>query len=112
VISLFSHRSGYSFQITLPDYAAREIIEWFETMSCNNRLTEELTALVYDKLKSGELKRLETQARARNELKIETRPATSKHEQDLFENLYNWQESNSVLHREERKKEKKQMLSV
>lgn len=47
---MFKRKSPYSFQITLPPYTAREVIEWFEQMSANGTLSNEIIEMVFDNL--------------------------------------------------------------
>lgn len=120
------NKSNYSFQIDLPSYTDKKVIEWFESLSNLQRLSEEVIALVFEHINAtqdillninyqqeGNLKRPET-----DKIKPETKKSrqesnnSTNQEDDFFNNLYNWQESNNMIHKEENKREKKKMLSV
>ncbi|MDA8235386.1 MAG: hypothetical protein M0Z31_11390 [Clostridia bacterium] len=102
----------YSYTISLPDFTSQEVIDWFETLAAANRLSDEVIALVYRELKTGGGKQT-TRREGRQGVGVTGIQAkTQENHQDFLDNLYNWQESNNVLHKDERKREKKQMLSV
>ena len=107
---MFTNLSKHELSITLPSYTSKEVIEWFEIMECTNKLADVLVELVHESIKSGKsIKAIDTHS--------ELQTSQSIYETDqsnLFENLYNWQDSkNAILKAEnEVKKEKKRMLSV
>ena len=102
----------YSYTINLPDYTDQEVIDWFETLAAANRLSDEIIALVYRELKAGGGQQTAGRGGQQGVRAARVQPEMPESTQDFLENLYNWQESNNILHKEERKREKKQMLSV
>lgn len=103
-----SKLTGNTYQIKLPNYTDREIINWFESKANENTLAEEIIALVYDALNNSD-----GTFKINESLQIE--PENNQSQQyldDLFNNLYNWEESKNELLQEGVKKAKKKMLSV
>lgn len=106
------NKSNYLYQINLPGYTDKNVIEWFEKFSNSNRLSEEIIALVFELVYSSE------NTSFRPSIKEESKPhilETTKIDEssdDFFSNLYNWQDSNSMIHSDENRREKKKMLSV
>ena len=112
---MFTSLSKYTFSIMLPSSTTKDVMEWFEIMESNNKLADALVELVHESIKSGRTIKavgyfVDNQA--------EVQPSQVRHEAgypgSIFENLYNWQDSNNAVFEEEKegKKEKKRMLSV
>lgn len=104
---MFTKKSKYSYQIDLPSYTNKAIIEWFEGLAARNRLSDEIIALVHENIVSA-ISNNNDQVN-----KPETVTANEKEYQDDFlNNLYNWQDSNNMIHIENTSQKKKKMLSV
>ena len=105
---MLTQKPERSYQIILPDQTDPNVAQWFEELSAGGRLANELAAMVYKILKdSGKIKP------ARAEQPIH---AASGHESGFFDNLYNWQESNTRIFKDEagpsNQIQKRKMLSV
>jgi hypothetical protein len=109
---MFNKRS--KFTIKLPLHTNKDVSDWFQTMNSKNVLADALVELVYESLKTGTC--LEPlQIIINDNVSSKSTEKAEVNQGDLFENLYNWQDSNSAIFLEDRKivsKEKKKMLYV
>lgn len=112
---MFTNISEFIFNVTLPSSTARDVLEWFEVMRDNNKLANALVGLVHESINADAKIKTAQHLTCSN---IQDQSAPAKHEinqEDLLENLYNWQDSNSAVFFEDKNvinKEKKKMLCV
>ncbi|BCJ98429.1 hypothetical protein [Anaerocolumna chitinilytica] len=102
------------FSISLPSETSKEITEWFEVMESRNQLSDELIGLVHNHIMTGNY-----QNKTMNENHVQSDPLKLSDKKveiqdDFLDKLYNWQDSNSAVFKEDKieKKEKKKMLSI
>lgn len=103
---MFSSNKNYIYKLSLPSSTSKDVIEWFENMHSMNKLEEELVAIIHKYISSKQnvyknnfVSEIEEQNK-----NIESVSCTD----NFIDNLYNWQESNKAIFRDEKKK----MLSV
>lgn len=111
---MFGNLSKYTFNVTLPSSTSNDVIEWFKFMRNNNKLADALVGLVYDSI-NADARIKNSPNSTYNNMEKQSVPKPEVNQGDLFENLYNWQDSNSTLFLEDKKvvnKEKKKMLCV
>ncbi|KXG75044.1 hypothetical protein [Thermotalea metallivorans] len=111
-----SDQSQYIYRIQLPAATSKDVVEWFEMMNANERLSDELIYLVHNSLKKENLfVKSDLQHEKTEEIQDNSSQSLCNQE-DFFHNLYNWQDSNNHLFQEdnthEEKKTKKKMLSI
>lgn len=110
---MFTQKPERSYQITLTDQTDPNVVQWFEELSAGGRLADELTAMVYKVLKdSGKI----TPAPNEQPVRAASGHESGFNEGSFFDSLYNWQESNTKIFKDEggpaNQIQKKKMLSV
>lgn len=114
---------GQTYKITIPMFASKDVIDWFEKMAKEEKLSDEIVGLVDEKIKSmgskevkSSLTLAELEQKTSKIEPIETivNKESLPAQKDLINSLYDWQESAGALFAEEVKhqKEKKRMLQV
>lgn len=110
---MFTNSSNLTFKIILPSSTNKDVIEWFEEMDDKCKLADALVGMVYDSLKTKA--HIKTSQFVNYNGNKPTPEKTGADQGDLFDNLYNWQDSNSAIFLEDKSavnKAKKKMLCV
>lgn len=108
---MFPPTQKLAYNITLPNSTSKEVVEWFEIMENRGQLEESLVELVYEKIRQEKPVEM-CRSQVNNQTFVEDKqPQNIVVQGDFFDSLYNWQDSNGAIFKEE-KKERKKMLSV
>lgn len=101
---MFWGKEEYSYKLILPASTLPEVLEWFKDKDAMNTLSKELIELVLQHINSRA-------KQADNDIfeQISDQISISNSiDKNLIDSLYNWQDSNNAVFKEEKKK----MLSV
>jgi len=108
---LFANQTKHTYTISLQPSTAKEVIEWFEIADANHRLADAIIELVYASIKSAEPLNMPMLICDERGKLQENQNSLPINQDEFFENLYNWQTSNSAIFKED-KKEKRKMLTI
>lgn len=108
---MYTNQLKKIYNITLPPSTSEEVVEWFEIMENSSKLTDALIELVYISIKSRKSLNVSNHFSSNTSETSQTDSSQLETQSDIFNNLYNWQDSNNAIFKEE-KKEKRKMLSV
>lgn len=103
-----------TYTITLPGTTSIDVIDWFEYMEEKNILVEKITELVKSEIKSGYKKEDNTFNKVLTIDMENVNNIKAKSEDNFINNIYNWQESNHAIFKDENQERPKikGMLSV